>query len=189
MTRGWGLSLLTPAAATHSCSQSWPKTGIHSRGTVALPTFSISTGGTVFQKHLLPLLGHQDINGRQHPVRFSKTVCGRHPWTAWASDTRDFCCEKPKVLVRPIPAQGAHEWPNERCTGAISPKKLKNWREKRNFVLGNNNRVSPRAGQRTWKNEKLTYTFLAECKSNSSHWYQEWIYISGRSSTQSPKWE
>lgn len=156
---------------------------VHSRGTAAMPTCSISMGGTVLQKHLLPLLGRQDTNGRKHPVWFSKTVCGCHPGTTWADDTRDFCCEKPKVSVRLILAQGAHEWPNVQCMGVKSPNKWKNWREKINFALGNSNKISARAGQRTC-NENLTCKFLAECKSNSSHWYQQWIYISGRSRPQ-----
>lgn len=50
--------------ADSCCSQSGAKAGIHLRGTVALPTFTIFTGGIVFQKHLLDLLGHQDTNGR-----------------------------------------------------------------------------------------------------------------------------
>jgi len=51
-----------PVAATHSCYWCWEKADVHSRGTATLPTFNISTGGTVFQKQLLPFLRHQGTN-------------------------------------------------------------------------------------------------------------------------------
>lgn len=56
------LSLLAPTVATHSCYQCWQKSDVHLKGMVTLLTFSISTGGTAFQKQLLPLLRHQGTN-------------------------------------------------------------------------------------------------------------------------------